>query len=125
MAHKHKKNEQGFTLLEVLLASVILAVGLLGVAALQLTAINGNAYAMKVSEATRLASERIEELQNMADSDLALTSEDGVQEAVDGMTRTTAIAAGPEGTQQITVTVTWTDETETGQSHSIRLQTLL
>ncbi len=125
MTHGHKKNEQGFTLLEVLLASVILAVGLLGVAALQLTAINGNSYAMKVSEATRLASDRIEILQNMADSGLPLTDENGVQEAIDGMTRTTAIVSGPGGTQQITVTVTWTDDTETGQSHSIRLRTLL
>lgn len=51
------KNQKGFTLLEVLVAIVILSIGLLGAAAMQTTAITGNASAMNRSRAIGLAEE--------------------------------------------------------------------
>ena len=50
-------NENGFTLLEVLVAIVILSIGLLGVAAMQTTAILGNTSAMNRSRAIGFAEE--------------------------------------------------------------------
>ncbi|MDP2681567.1 MAG: type IV pilus modification protein PilV [Deltaproteobacteria bacterium] len=50
-------NQKGFTLLEVLIAIVILSIGLLGVAAMQTTAILGNTSAMNRSRAIGLAEE--------------------------------------------------------------------
>jgi len=51
----HSKKKNGFTLLEVLIAMVILAVGLLGIAALQTTSLKNNQSAYNRSQATLLA----------------------------------------------------------------------
>ncbi len=55
-------NQKGFTLLEVLVAAVILAVGILGVATMQISSIQGNSHGRQISEATNVISDRIEEL---------------------------------------------------------------
>jgi type IV pilus assembly protein PilV len=54
---KRKRHEQGFTLLEIMIAVSILATGLLAVASLQVTSIRGNAFASGVTEGTALASD--------------------------------------------------------------------
>lgn len=54
------KNQKGFTLLEVLVAIVILSIGLLGAAAMQTTAITGNASAMNRTYALGLAEEMVD-----------------------------------------------------------------
>ncbi|MDD2558582.1 MAG: type IV pilus modification protein PilV [Desulfuromonadaceae bacterium] len=54
--------EGGFTLVEVLIALVIFAVGVLGVAMMQLTAINGNSVANRVTQASVIASDQIEDM---------------------------------------------------------------
>ena len=55
-------NDKGFSLLEVLVAVVIFAVGILAMAALQLTAIKGNHFSNNLTEATTIAQEKLEEL---------------------------------------------------------------
>ncbi|MEW6002485.1 MAG: prepilin-type N-terminal cleavage/methylation domain-containing protein [Nitrospirota bacterium] len=52
--------EKGLTLIEVLVAIVILAIGLLGVALMQYMAIGGNAFGREMQIATELGQERIE-----------------------------------------------------------------
>ena len=49
------KGSRGFTLLEVLIATVILAVGLLGISGLQVTGLRSNHSALMRSQATLLA----------------------------------------------------------------------
>ena len=64
----HKKFQKlflgnaGFTLLEVLFAIVIVAVGLLAVAHMQLTAVQGNRAGGNLSVATHLAEQELERL---------------------------------------------------------------
>jgi len=62
---KGKRNrEQGFTLIEVLIAIVILTVGLLAVGTMQISAIRGNFMSGNTSIALSLASEKMEDLLN-------------------------------------------------------------
>lgn len=62
--------ENGFTLIEVLFSMVILAVGLLSMASMQITAIQANAHAIHVSEATHLVEDILDEYQKMDFDDL-------------------------------------------------------
>lgn len=59
---KNTNNEEGFTLLEVLVALVIFAVGILGVYTMQISSIRGNSKGRQVSEATNDGADRIEQL---------------------------------------------------------------
>ena len=75
-----KEKQKGFTLLEVIVAISILTVGLLAVASLQGSAIMANASATDVTDATTIASDRIEKLAALAydNTDLVDTDGDGV-----------------------------------------------
>lgn len=59
-----KRNQDGFTLLEVLIAVAILTIGILSVNAMQLSSIQGNSSANRLSESTNLASEQLEFMLN-------------------------------------------------------------
>lgn len=67
--------KNGFTLLEVLIALVILSVGILGVAKMQLSAIDGNAKARKHTQLIIAAQNRIELIMQMQYSDPELEDE--------------------------------------------------
>ena len=59
------REAKGFTLLEVLAALVILAVGLLALAGLQMTSLRGNSFSHHLSLATVVAQDRLEFLKNL------------------------------------------------------------
>lgn len=54
--------EDGFTLIEVLIAVVLVGIGLLAVAGLQTTAMRGNSFARETTVATQLAEEMVERI---------------------------------------------------------------
>lgn len=60
-----RKNQSGFSLIEVLISLVILAVGLMALAQLQVAAIRGIAFARHMTAATQLAERNIEWLRSM------------------------------------------------------------
>lgn len=60
MKIEYNNDDNGFTLIEVLIAMVIFAVGILGVAKMQLSAIDGNSTARKFTEAISAARDQIE-----------------------------------------------------------------
>ncbi len=60
-----KKGSQGFTLLEVLIAIVILSVGLLGMGALVVGIINANRLSKDMTTATTLAQDKMEDIQRV------------------------------------------------------------
>lgn len=57
-----RKHEAGFSLIEVLVAIAVMAIGILAVAAMQIKAIQGNAQANDQARAVALAEERLESL---------------------------------------------------------------
>ena len=59
---KIKKNNKGFTLIEVLIGIVIFAIGILAVATLQASSTKSNSSARRITEATALAESKIEDL---------------------------------------------------------------
>lgn len=62
MDFEASKKTSGFTLIEVLVAMMILAVGILAVASMQEHSIRANAYAARVTDATTVAQDKMEEL---------------------------------------------------------------
>ena len=78
-----KNSSSGFTLLEALVAIVILSVGLLGVANLAASIIGSNQFAGQFSAATTLARDRVEELKNQSYASITAnttTTETGLDE---------------------------------------------
>jgi len=62
-------SERGFTLVEVLIALTIFAIGLLALASMQVTALRGNSNAQIVTDATALAEGTLEWLQSLPAND--------------------------------------------------------
>ena len=58
-------NDNGFTLIEILIAMFVLAIGLLGAAGVATTVINGNALSKKITTATTLAQDKMENIINL------------------------------------------------------------
>ena len=75
-----KLKEEGYTLIEILVAIAILAFGLMAVATMQVTAIKTNAVASGMSQGLTLAQDKAEELMNLSYSTLIDTTGDGTDE---------------------------------------------
>lgn len=77
-----KKNncQHGFTLIEVLIAIVVLTIGILGAATMQIAAIDGNSTAIRLTGAITWGEDRLETLMGLpfAQADLVDDGNDGV-----------------------------------------------
>lgn len=69
--------EQGFSLIEVLIALVVFSVGILAVASMQITSTGGNAKARYISEATNWGMDKMEDLLSRSYDDSALSDNNG------------------------------------------------
>lgn len=102
----------GFTLIEVLVAMVILAIGLLALEAMGMGAARAVARAGKSSEYTALATDRLERALNTARQGTAPAPADVT---VDGARVQTTVGTAVSGTRTLyTVTVTVTPPTGRG-----------
>ena len=77
------KQQEGYTLVEILIAITVLAFGLLAVATMQVTAIKTNAIASGISQGLTLGQAKVEELMNLAYSAISDTDLDGTDEDAD------------------------------------------
>ena len=57
--------ERGFTLIEILIAMLILGIGFMGLANLQISCINGNSNSSRLTKAIILAQDKMEELKSL------------------------------------------------------------
>ena len=77
MNKRIKKNQNGFTLIEIMIAVTVLTIGILAIAKMQLSAVKGNSYASGLTEASTLAQDKMEELMSLAYDDSDLDDDDG------------------------------------------------
>jgi type IV pilus assembly protein PilV len=68
------KNQQGFSLIELLVAISLFAIGVLSVISMQVTGIKSNSIANKLSAATGLAQETMDDIMSWSISDPKLNS---------------------------------------------------
>ena len=68
MSMKNSNTQEGFTLLEILVALTILSIGLLGMAGITTSIIHGNSLSNKVTTATTLGQDRMEHFRRLGNS---------------------------------------------------------
>lgn len=109
-----ENNQMGFTLIEILIAVSIFAVGMLAVGSMQISGIQGNASAQALTGASTWASDRVERLLSLPYDHAELSS--GAHPAVtpDPQNRYRlswqVIENAPiNNIKTIAVTITWTD----------------
>ena len=85
MIDMKKSNEKGFSLIEILIAITVFAIGILAVGKMQITAIQGNSKANHLTEAVTLAQGKIEELISLDYNDPLLADGDGDGTDKDGI----------------------------------------
>jgi type IV pilus assembly protein PilV len=100
-----EKND-GFTILEVLMTSVIFAIGILGVCALQTAAIKTISSANCITVGTTHAQDKLEELLELPFSDSDLSIGDHT-ESNPPYTITWIVAANSSSSKSVAVTSSW------------------
>jgi len=121
------RNNSGFTLIEVLVAMVILSVGLLGTAALITGIINSNKVSNRISTATTCAQDMMEEIRRIGYSGMP-ASDTTTTEAYNSIANYslykrdtfTDVVNPAAGMKTVTVTVYWNSD-----NSSIELKTIL
>ncbi len=118
----HKaNNNSGFTLMEVLVAMLILSVGLLGTAALITGIINSNKLSNRISTATVLAQDKIEEIKGLNYSSVVSETKAPMPSLYAHYEREVIVTPNSpsSGMKTVNVTVYWES------SKSVVLQTIL
>lgn len=122
------KDTNGFTLLEVMITLVILAIGLLGLAGLQIIAIKGNSFGQQMTVASTIAQNQLEQMREGA---VALTSSNDTVTDQNGITytRTWTVTPNTPDTDMNTVQiiVSWAGPTGSGTEaqRSITVRTIM
>lgn len=114
----HKK-WAGFSLIEALIAALVVGLGLLGLAKLQGHVFQGSSVSRMQTRALNLAQEKIEELRAADYSTLADGNDTkGVEGDNATLTRNWTISDCPNTVpcKQVLVTMSWTDSSGVGQS---------
>lgn len=104
------KDQKGFTLVELLIALTIFAIGLLSIAGMQITAIRANSSANTLSVASSVAQRVMEEILSRSSTDPFFTSEDtDATWDLDPDTAGTTIDIAGAGTYSAKYTITTDD----------------
>ncbi len=116
-------NKKGFSLIEVLVGLVLLAIGLLAIAGMQITSVRGNFFSSNMTQASILAQDRLEILRNLPFGKPDLTAGNHNDGVIPGtmITRDYDVSVIPGTTMlNITVRVRWRDTSD----HTISFTTV-
>ncbi len=122
-----EKRSQGFTLIEVLIVMVILAVGFLGLSAMTVSTTEGLSFSKNMTMATTLARLKMEQIRNTSYTNISSvnfpTEEYGTIAEHPRFRRIVTINNNTPGPNMktITVTVFWRGD---GDTHSVTLSTI-
>ena len=108
--HTFASNE-GFTLIEIMIALVILSIGLMALAGMQVSAIKGNAFSKRMTTAVSIAEQIIEQIKNMPYDNIQSQSSSQINQSDLNFTSQIIVANNSpvNNTKTVTVTVTWID----------------
>ena len=105
------RRQRGVTLIEILITLLVLAVGLLGLAALQGISLRSGQVAYNATQATNVAYEIADFARaNRSNVSTTMLEDFGDEIAQERLPDGDASVVWVSGIQQITVTVTWTDD---------------
>jgi type IV pilus assembly protein PilV len=118
-----KLNKKGFSLIEVLIGLVILAIGLLAIAGMQIVSVKGNFFSHYLTQASYAAQDRLELFDNLPIDDVQLqpgNHNDGTV-TISGMVFNRTYTVNVNGDlRTISYTVSWND----GVNRNISLSTI-
>ena len=115
--------ERGFTLIEVLIGLIILAIGILAVAGMQITSIRGTSFSNSLTQASVIAQDRLEFIKSIPLGDIRLDTNDYPNDITVGILTGSYRAdrnVNPNFVR-IAYTVTWTEK---GIPHSVSFRTI-
>lgn len=124
MNRHHVHHHHGFTLIEMLVALVVLSIGMLGLSRMTVSTINVNALTRQLTVAAALAQDRMESLKQAgyAGATMVTSTEDyGAIPNYSAYKRVTTIKMDtPEAMKTVIVTVSW----QSGK-HTLNASTIL
>jgi len=109
---KIKSNYSGFTILEVVIALLILSMSLLLLLNMAMVALDGNDWSHKTTNATQLIQEKLEQLRST-------TNPAGGNDVVNGVTRTWVVSNAGNHLRRIDISVQWQDVKAQAHTNSI------
>jgi prepilin-type N-terminal cleavage/methylation domain-containing protein len=118
---------KGFSMVEVLIAMLILAISLLALAGLMMTTTRNSSFGGHMTEASTFAQDKLEQLRVSPWAGI-ITGTDTITTAIPGVpgtgivyTRNWTVTPNTNGDQRwVSITITWTDPTK-NSNHSMRL----
>jgi prepilin-type N-terminal cleavage/methylation domain-containing protein len=116
---------KGFSLIEVMIALVILAVALLALAGLMITTTKNTSFGGHMTEAATFAQDKLEQLRASPWTGIIAGADTQVGATGISYARSWTVAANPNGDQRwVTITMNWTDPTKK-TNHSISLRSVV
>jgi prepilin-type N-terminal cleavage/methylation domain-containing protein len=117
------RKQTGFSLIEVLIGSILLAIGLLAIASLHITSIRGNFFSNNLMQATHIAQDGFEFIKNLPLDHASLTegNHKDADVTVSGIVfnRSYSIVSN-DGLKTINYAVKWND----GKDHTLTFSTI-
>jgi prepilin-type N-terminal cleavage/methylation domain-containing protein len=121
--NKTFRKPKGFTLIEVVAGLIILAIGILAIATIEITSTRAGYFSSNVTKATIFAQDKLEYLKNLSYGDSNLSSgqhNEGIISSTIFSRQYHVVEDTGNSMKTITVTVNWTDR----GNHNISFSTI-